>query len=360
MTPRPLPTRPRPQTSRGAALLTALVIVTLVTTVATAMIWQQWRAIQVEVAERTQVQAQMVLNGALDWARLLLREDYWADARKNRGAGDYIDTLSEIWATPLSEAKLSTFLAADKDQNSEDAPDAFLSGSISDAQARFNLRNLVRNNQASVPDEKALRRLCEFVNVPARTCDALITSTQQAILITAPPAPAAAGGTGGAVSVPASAPAIPKSAALLPQVTSDLGWLGVDRINVRRLLPHVVILPNNTPINLNTAGKEVIAAMIPGLDLASAQRLIQARQQRPLRSSGDLRAVIGAATLSDIDNRFSYQSNYFEVIGTLRLDEMIVSQRSMLRRQGPNLFILTTERIGPGAATPPTPTNAPH
>ena len=346
--------RPR---SQGAALLTALVIVTLVTTVATAMIWQQWRAIQIEAAERSQAQAQMILNGALDWARLLLREDYWADARKNRGAGDYIDTLSEIWATPLSEAKLSTFLAADKDHNSEDAPDAFLSGSISDALARFNLRNLVRNNQASVPDEKAFRRLCEFVNVPARTCDALITSTQQAILITAPPAPAAAGDT---TSVPASAPAIPKSAALLPQVTSDLGWLGIDRINATRLMPHVVILPNNTPINLNTAGKEVIAAMIPGLDLASAQRVIQARQQRPLRSSGDLRTVIGAVTLSDIDSRLSYQSNYFEVIGTLRLDEMIVSQRSMLRRQGPNLFILTTERIGPGAATPPIPTNAPH
>ena len=33
---------------RGAALLTAMIIVTLVATLATSMIWQQWRAVQVE------------------------------------------------------------------------------------------------------------------------------------------------------------------------------------------------------------------------------------------------------------------------------------------------------------------------
>ena len=336
--------------SRGAALLTALVIVTLVTTVATAMIWQQWRAIQVEAAERSQVQAQMVLNGALDWARLLLREDFMADARKNRGAGDYIDTLSEIWATPLQEARLTTFLAADKDHNSDDAPDAFLSGSISDAQARFNLRNLIRDGRESTPDAKGLRRLCGFVDVPAPVCEQLISTTQTAILFTLPaPAPTAPA---------ASAP--PKSAAFLPQLSSDLAWLGIDRPTADRLMPHVVMLPRNTAINLNTASKEVIAALIPGLDLASAQRVIQARQQHPLRSSGDLRAVIGAATPADDDSRFRYRSEYFEVTGTLRLDEMIVSQRSMLRREGPNLIILTTERIGPGAAAAPAATRSPN
>jgi general secretion pathway protein K len=324
--------------SRGAALLTALVIVTLVTTVATAMIWQQWRAIQIEAAERSQAQAQMILNGALDWARLLLREDWRADLRKN----DFIDPLNEPWATPLREARLTTFLAADKDHNSEDAPDAFLSGSIQDAQARFNLRNLIRNGRESDPDAKALRRLCEFVNVPMTTCDALIRSTQQAILVgiqqITPPAGAAAS-------------AAPKSARPLPQVTSDLAWLGIEPGHARRLMPHVVMLPGNTAINLNTASKEVIAALIPGLDLASAQRLIQVRQERPLRSSGDLRVVIGGLAPAEDTDRLDYKTAYFEVTGTLRLDEMIVSQRSMLRRNQSNLIILTSDRIGPGAAT---------
>src|SRR3954468_7432952 len=108
---------------RGAALLTAMIIVALVATRAGSRVGQQWRAIQVEAAERARTQSAWVLSGALDWARLILRED-----AKTGG----VDHLGEPWAVPLAEARLSTFLAADKD-NTEDAPDAFLSGSITDA-----------------------------------------------------------------------------------------------------------------------------------------------------------------------------------------------------------------------------------
>ena len=65
----------RPRPSRGAALLTAMIIVTLIATLAAGMVWQQWVAVQVEAAERSQAQARWILNGALDWARLILRED---------------------------------------------------------------------------------------------------------------------------------------------------------------------------------------------------------------------------------------------------------------------------------------------
>ena len=37
---------------RGAALLLALTLVALVATLAAGMVWQQWRAVQVEAAER--------------------------------------------------------------------------------------------------------------------------------------------------------------------------------------------------------------------------------------------------------------------------------------------------------------------
>ncbi|MBC7941516.1 MAG: general secretion pathway protein GspK, partial [Chitinophagaceae bacterium] len=103
----PLASRERRQ--RGAALLTAMIIVTLVATLAAAMVWQQWRAVQVEAAERGRIQAQWILAGAVDWARLILRED----ARSNNTKD--IDHLGEPWATPLAEAKLSSFLAADRD-----------------------------------------------------------------------------------------------------------------------------------------------------------------------------------------------------------------------------------------------------
>jgi len=94
-------------------LLTAMLVVVLVSTLASAMVWQQWRAVQVEAAERARTQAGWILTGALDWARLILRED-----ARSGGA----TTLSEPWATPLAEARLSTFLAADKNNNAEGGP----------------------------------------------------------------------------------------------------------------------------------------------------------------------------------------------------------------------------------------------
>ena len=140
---------------RGAALLTAMIIVTLVATLASSMVWQQWRAVQVETAERARAQSAWILTGALDWARLILRED-----ARSGGA----DHLGEPWAVPLAEARLSTFLAADSD-NADDAPEAFLSGSIADAQARYNLRNLIDQNKVVQAELQVLERLCETAGV---------------------------------------------------------------------------------------------------------------------------------------------------------------------------------------------------
>ena len=59
----------------GAALLAAMLTVALVASMAAAALWQQWRSVEVEAAERGRVQSLWVLTGALDWARLILRED---------------------------------------------------------------------------------------------------------------------------------------------------------------------------------------------------------------------------------------------------------------------------------------------
>ena len=65
---------PRRSAQRGAALLIAMALMTLVATLASGMIWQQYRAIQVEAAERSRTQSAWILSGALDWARLILRD----------------------------------------------------------------------------------------------------------------------------------------------------------------------------------------------------------------------------------------------------------------------------------------------
>ena len=179
-----------------------MIIVALVATLASSMVWQQWRAIQVEAAERARTQSAWVLSGALDWARLILRED-----AKTGGT----DHLGEPWAVPLAEARLSTFLAADKD-NTEDAPDAFLSGSITDANARYNLANVVKGGKIDPLELAALQRLCETVGLSVDVATRISTGLRDASP-PPPPDPSASGAS--AVAADAAATRQPAAHAAL-------------------------------------------------------------------------------------------------------------------------------------------------
>ncbi|MFM2057037.1 MAG: hypothetical protein RLY71_1422 [Pseudomonadota bacterium] len=347
---------PAPATQRGAALLTAMVIVSLIATMAAAMVWQQWRAIQIEAAERAQSQAQWILLGALDWARLILREDARDNVREGHG-----DHLGEPWAVPLADARLSTFLAADRD-NSDDAPDAFLNGRITDLQSRYNLTNLVQRGKIMPVELDTLKRLCEIVGLSTQTADRLAEALQRATPTSSAEVGGAASGTAGApatATAPAAAPgkamATEGTTPLLPPGIEQLGWLGLDAASVTALKPYVTLLPRATPLNLNTAPKEVIAAVVKGADLALAERLVQSRLLKPLKALDDARDTLGANATLD-PSRMGVASNYFEVLGALRTDDLIVAQRSLIERNVSTLEMrrLRTERVDPAALQPQT------
>ena len=311
----------------GAALLTAMILVALVTTLAASMLWQQWRAIQVEAAERARTQSAWILSGALDWARLILRED----ARPTSG-NLAIDHLGEPWAVPLAEARLSTFLAADK-ANTEDAPDAFLSGAITDAQARYNLSNLVSAGRVVPSQLAAFLRLCETVGVSADVATRIAEGMRDA----SPPAP-----PDPSASAPPPPPANPP---LLPVSPAQLAWLGVEPEAVRALAPYIVILPESgTFVNANTASREVLVAAIAGLDLATAERIVQSRQRAPLRSAGDLHALAPSVAEDDL-KAVGIGSDYFEVRGRLRLGDVVLEQRSLVRRKNMTVVVVQRERV---------------
>lgn len=315
MTPNARPPRWTVGRPRGAALLTAMMIVALVATLATSIVWQQYRAVQVESAERARSQSAWILSGALDWARIILRED-----ARTGGA----DHLGEPWATPLAEARLSTFLAADE-ANTDGAPEAFLAGSIIDAQSRYNLRNLIDNGQVVPAELAVLQRLCEAAGVPGDAAQRIAGGLREAW-----------GGdaAGGAVRNPPVA----------PQTIAQLRWLGVDTASLDRLAPMLVLLPNRTTVNLNTASREVIAAAIDGLDLASAERLVQARGRTPFKSVDDARRLLGEGTALDA-RRVGVASSYFEVTGRLRVFDRVLEERSIVERRGLDMVPIQRERF---------------
>lgn len=312
--------RSRPR--RGAALLVAMIVLTLVSTLAAGMVWQQSRAIEVESAERTRSQAAWILSGAVDLGRVLLR----LDARKPG-----VDHLNEVWATPLEEASLSSLLAQDRNNNVEGAPEAFLSGSIRDAQDRYNLRNLVDPATQKVVEAElaALTRLCESAAVSPQTAQTLATGLQ------------AAWHSGQAGDTENDAGAV-----LAPQTVDQLVWLGLDADTIKRLRPFVDLLPEPTPLNINTASAEVLAAVIAGLDLASANRIAK---RRPYNTLQDARGDIQGEGALD-PKRLSVNSNFFVISGRLRMDGRVLEERLLVKRENRQVIALARSRqsVRPG------------
>ncbi|MDB5966588.1 MAG: ral secretion pathway protein GspK [Polaromonas sp.] len=309
---------------RGAALIAAMLTVTLVAAFASTAAWQQWQAVEVEAAERTRVQAGWILVGALDWARVILMEDARAGA---------IDHLAEPWAVALQETRLSTFLAADKNNTpgsgAGDALDVFLSGRIEDMQSRMNVMNLVDAGEPSVPDVQAFDRLFNALGLPPSELQQLAASLRAA----------SRSGPGGMAD---------PQAALMPQRVGQLTGLGLSPATLARLEPYVSLLPLRTPLNLNTAGAEVLFASLPGVDMSQAQRLVQQRALKPLTGLEDAGRLMGAAVPLP-DNRYSVGTAFFEVRGRLRMQGTVIEERSLLQRDGLQLRTLWRER----AALPP-------
>lgn len=306
---------------RGAAILTAMLTVVLVATLASAMLWQQWRAVEVESAQRTRVQAAWILTGALDWARLILRED------ARQGGPDY---LAEPWAVALAPARLTTFLAAERGEalvgdDADGVQDAFLAGHMDDLQARLNVGNLIDSGKLHEPSLTAWTRLFKQLNLPESELSAL---TQQLLLAQAPAADS---------QVATNAP-------LRPQAVSDLVWLGLSPATLQVLRPFVTLLPVRTPVNLNTASPEVLMASIAGLDMAQARFLETARAARHLATLQDAEKRLGDAEVKLHAGLHAVNSRFFSVTGQLRVGQATLQETSVLQRDGMDVKILSRAR----------------
>ena len=314
---------PAPQ--RGAALLAAMLTVALVATLAAGAMWQQWRSIEVESAERQRSQARWLLTGALDWARVILREDARAD-----NPNTPTDSLAEPWAVPLQEARLSSFLAALPDgsvttgNSGEDdnlAQNVFLSGQISDLQGRLNITNLMKGDQPDPTALAAFGRLFDALGVPPSQLSLLVQGLQAAQRKLS---------DSGNTSTP-----------LMPQRVAQLTWLGLSPASLKTLAPHLTLLPTPTTVNVNTASQQVLYASVPGLGMSDAQRLVQQRERTPWSTLDDFVKALGRP--ADLQNSHNVNTQFFEVLGRLRMSQTTLQERSLVKREQRNLTVIWRE-----------------
>jgi general secretion pathway protein K len=302
---------------RGAALLAAMLTVALVATFAAGALWQQWKSIEVEGAERQRTQARWLLTGALDWARVILREDARAG-----NAGAPADHLAEPWAVPLQEARLSSFLSALPDgtgasvDETKLAQQVLLSGQISDLQGRLNVTNLLQGDQLDAATVIAFQRLFDALGLPPAQLSLLTQGL-------------------------AAAQRKNETSPLMPQRVSQLTWFGLTPQTLNILSPHITLLPTRTPINVNTASIQVLYASVPGMSLSDAQRLVQQRERQHWATLDAFQKALGRSI--NLSDAFSVSTKFFEVTGRLRMPQTVLQERSLVQREMQDLKVLWRE-----------------
>ncbi|KHK51883.1 general secretion pathway protein GspK [Ralstonia sp. A12] len=320
---------------RGAAIVTALLVVTLAVVIVSGMLWRQQVEIRAVENQRLKAQATWIARAGIDWARLILRDDL-----RRTGA---VDHLGEIWAVPIQETKLSDFLGSSLRTDTA-GEESYLSGRIFDAQARFNLMNLLKMQTLGTrtivtgrdkDGIKAYGQLLQSLSLDPGLADLTATTLAQ----TLGGIQSVEGSTGGQQGGDDSGTSGGNGPRPLDDVDSLLSIPGYTADAVRKLRPYVIVLPTRTQINANTASAEVLAAVIPGLSLDRARALVQARDRAYFRNIGDvtnqLRGLAPGVDTSAAANLLDVQTHYFLVYGMARHERAQLGQVALVSRGDP-------------------------
>jgi len=271
--------------SRGAAVLAAMLVVAIAASLAALVFERQQLAVRSIENRMDASQIRWIERAASDWARLVLR----LDSRTTT-----IDHLGEPWAMSIQQTELDPTVYGGARAGTKDAK-AVLSGQIQDAQARFNLRNLVQTNdrgrsdpsvqalRVSMPDLQALRKLLAALGLDASLAEM--------------------------IAAHAISPGFGRVADLLVVP-------GIDQVIYQRLERYIIALPQRSALNINTAGAELLHAYLPGLDLAGAQVLVKRREEQAFSEVSALKSRLPIAEELPAE-RFTVLSRYFFMEGVI-------------------------------------------
>ena len=279
---------------RGAAIVMALLVVAVTTVVVSgAFLLQSAVAQQVENAMAAS-QAKRLLEGAVDWVRVILMEDARSTAT---------DHLGEAWAVSLEETRID---------DEGDSP-AWVSGAIEDAQSRFNLRNVAGESGPVASEVAVLRRLLELVGEEPRFADEIAIEV------------------GGMQVV---RPGSTQAERVLPAVLDDIEANDPAlRRALDRISPFVTLIPVASAINVNTAPAEVLAARLGNLSLVDARRVVASRERAPFRDLADVAVRIQGLDLGKASGQLSVASQFFLVNGIAEFRKVRVQATALLKRQ---------------------------
>jgi general secretion pathway protein K len=255
---------------RGVALLLVLIVVA---TLASLMypVWQAQKMALVRAqASQAQLQAWAVLISAQDWVKTALT----FDAQQSK-----TDSLKELWAQPMPPMPFDG---------------GTIGGWLEDAQGRFNINRLA--NPDPVQRQQTidqLNRLCLAIKVDCPFWNAV------ADWIDSDDTPSA-GGAETAVYL-GMQPA--RRAANSPIVALEelQAVQGVSAAVLQQLKPYLVALPQDAPININTAKMPVLMALAPWMTEDQVKLILAKQQTEPFDSLVQLSQLLRQNSVQDAD-----------------------------------------------------------
>ncbi|MES2070721.1 MAG: type II secretion system minor pseudopilin GspK [Pseudomonadota bacterium] len=322
---------------RGVAVVTALLLTTLAITIVASLFWQQQVQVRSIENQRLQLQKKWVLRGALDWVRLILRED------ASHSTADY---LGEPWSVNLEETRLDQYV--ENGRGDTEDTDATLSGHIIDAQSRFNLSNLAVNGEVSKREAAVFAKLLSNLKMDTALAQVAASSVALSQSKTAAGASAASGAAGPAnpASVPgvtnsSSAEAIPEVQFLrFAQLDDLLSVNGFTPAMIQKLRDFVTVLPRATAVNVNTTSAEVLSARVEGLSLSDAAAMLASRDRAHYLNLSDFKQRFPDKLNSVTNDDISTTTSFFIVNGRVKLSRSLLDTNALIERAGMTTKIL--------------------
>lgn len=265
---------------RGVAIVLAMGVMALAAITATAIAVSQSTWSRRNELSTEHVQAQAMVGAGVDWARAVLSDDRRTSS---------VDHLGEPWALRLPPIPID---------NGE------LTGHIEDEQGRFNLNNVVSSGKVNIKQLEHFQRLLSILGLPADLADAL------ADWVDADSAPQPQDGAEDGYYLALDPPYLAANRPLAD--VDELALVrGFDASVRARLRPFVTALPRFTPVNVNTAPPEVIAAIVKDMDIGVARGFAAERDRAYFRSPAEFYNRLPTATSSVSMDDVALKSDYF-------------------------------------------------
>ncbi|WP_394375314.1 type II secretion system minor pseudopilin GspK [Stutzerimonas frequens] len=292
---------------RGVALITVLLVVAIVTVVSAAMVARQQLSIR---ATSNQLQARQAWHYALG-GEALAQAILARDLKGGEPGAAAIDHLLEPWAQPLPAFEI--------DQGE-------ILVRIEDLAGRFNLNDLLRDQQPNPAAVEQFRRLLLRLQISAPYAERLLDWID--------PDQQPSGELGAEDNAYLGLDTPYRSAGRRLHDLSELRLLlDMREEDFQRLAPYVVALPPNVPLNVNTASAMVLSSLSDNLSLGAAESLVELRRAVPFRNSAAFLAQPALAGTTLQGTALAVGSQFFQATSEVRLGDRRLALVSLLQRE---------------------------